>query len=72
VHEAIDESIELAYEDQNYTSEEPAKADKAQGIRFEVVRHPETKRCFMGGPPAVPRFHVLHAPPSRIVFALCP
>ncbi len=47
VQEATGESVELAYVDQGYTGEEPAKAAGEHGIRLEVVKRPETKRGFV-------------------------
>ena len=41
--------MELAYVDRGYTGEEPAEAAKAKanGIRLEVVKHPDTKKGFV-------------------------
>lgn len=39
--------VELAYVDQGYTGEEPAKAAHEQGITLEVVKLPEAKRGFV-------------------------
>src|SRR5205085_7118879 len=47
VQEATGESVELAYVDQGYTGERPAKEAEARGIRLEVVKHPESKRGFV-------------------------
>src|SRR5450759_3570712 len=47
VQEVTNEHVELAYVDQGYTSEEPAKAAREQGITLEVVRLPEAKRGFV-------------------------
>jgi transposase len=47
VKEATGESVELAYVDQGYTGERPAKEAKAHGMRLEVVKHPEAKRGFV-------------------------
>jgi transposase len=47
VQEASGESVELAYVDQGYTGEEPAKAAKEHGIRLEVVKQAEAKRGFV-------------------------
>lgn len=47
VQEATGESVELAYVDQGYTGERPAKEAEARGISLEVVKHPEAKRGFM-------------------------
>jgi transposase len=47
VQEATGGSVELAYVDRGYTGDEPAWAAKAQGIRLEVVKHPEAKRGFV-------------------------
>lgn len=40
-------SVELAFVDQAYTGEEPAKQATKQGIRLEVVKLPEAKRGFV-------------------------
>jgi transposase len=47
VQEATGESVELAYVDQGYTGERPAKEAQARGIHLEVVKHPEAKRGFL-------------------------
>ena len=47
LQEATGESVELAYVDQGYTGERPAKEAQAHGIRLEVVKHEETKRGFV-------------------------
>jgi transposase len=47
VQEATGESVELAYVDQGYTGERPAKEAEAHGMRLEVVKHPEAKRGFV-------------------------
>ena len=47
VQEATGESVELAYVDQGYTGERPAKEAEARGISLEVVKHPEAKRGFV-------------------------
>ena len=47
VQEVTNEHVELAYVDQGYTGEEPAKAARGQGITLEVVRLPEAKRGFV-------------------------
>ena len=47
VQEATGESVELANVDQGYTGEESAEAEKASGIRLEVVKHPSVKKGFM-------------------------
>jgi transposase len=47
VQEVTGESVELAYVDQGYTGEAPAQEAAAQGIRLEVVSHPEAKRGFV-------------------------
>ncbi|MBE7182052.1 MAG: IS5 family transposase [Terriglobus roseus] len=47
VQEATDENVDLAYVDQGYTGEQPAKAAAAHGIALEVVRLPEAKRGFV-------------------------
>ena len=47
LQEATGESVELAYADQGYTGERPAKEAQAHGICLEVVKHEETKRGFV-------------------------
>jgi len=47
VQEVTDEHVELAYVDQGYSGEEPAKAAQEQGIILEVVKLPEAKRGFV-------------------------
>ena len=47
VQEVTGESVELAYVDQGYTGERPAKEAQARGIRLEVVKHPKAKRGFV-------------------------
>jgi transposase len=47
VQDATGEAVELAYADQGYTGERPARDAEAHGIRLEVVKHPEAKRGFV-------------------------
>jgi transposase len=47
VQEATDETVEVAYVDQGYTGEEPAKAAQAKGIHLMVVKLEEAKRGFV-------------------------
>jgi transposase len=47
VQQITGENVELAYVDQGYTGQEPAKAAASQGIRLEVVRLSEAKRGFV-------------------------
>lgn len=47
VQEATGESVELAYVDQGYTGEDPAKEAEAHGMRLEVVKHEGAKRGFV-------------------------
>ena len=47
IQEASGESVTLAYVDQGYTGEAPAKAAKERGITLEVVKLPEAKRGFV-------------------------
>src|SRR5687768_2744490 len=47
VQDATGEAVELAYVDQGYTGEQPARDAKARGIRLAVVKHPEAKRGFV-------------------------
>jgi transposase len=41
------ETVELAFVDQGYTGDQPADDAAAHGIRLEVVKLPEAKRCFV-------------------------
>jgi transposase len=47
VQEETGESVTVAWVDQGYTGEDPAKAAEAHGIRLEVVKHTEAKQGFM-------------------------
>jgi transposase len=47
VQAATGESVELAWVDQGYTGEAPAKAARERGIELEVVRLPEAKKGFV-------------------------
>ena len=47
IQRVTDESVELAYVDQGYTGEKPAKAAAKEGIRLEVVKLPQAKRGFV-------------------------
>ena len=47
VQEATGETVEVAYVDQGYTGEEPAKAAQAKGIALIVVKLDEAKRGFV-------------------------
>ena len=47
MQEATGDSVDLAYVDQGYTGERPAKAAAAHGIGLEVVKLPEAKRGFV-------------------------
>jgi transposase len=47
VQEATGEAVDLAYVDQGYTGEPPARAAQAHGMALEVVRTPEAKRGFV-------------------------
>jgi len=47
VQKATDYSVELAFVDQGYTGDEPAKEAAAQCIKLEVVKHHEAKRGFV-------------------------
>jgi transposase len=46
VQEITGQSVKVAYVDQGYTGEEPAREAAAQGIELEVVSHTEAKRGF--------------------------
>jgi transposase len=47
VQEVTGRSVELAYVDQGYTGEQPARAAEREGIQLEVVRLSEAKRGFV-------------------------
>ena len=47
VQAATGESVEIAYVDQGYTGEDPARDAAAHGIRLIVVKHPHAKRGFV-------------------------
>ena len=47
VQEETGESVTVAWVDQGYTGEAPAKAAEAHGIRLEVIKHTEAKRGFL-------------------------
>ena len=47
VQDAAGESVDLAYVDQGYTGERPARAAATHGITLEVVKPPEAKRGFV-------------------------
>jgi transposase len=47
VQDATGESVELAYVDQGYTGERPAKDTAAHGIQLRVVKLPDAKRGFV-------------------------
>ena len=47
VQAATGESVEIAYVDQGYTGEDPARDAAAHGIRLIVVKHPQAKRGFV-------------------------
>ena len=47
VQAATGQTVELAYVDQGYTGEQPATEAAAQGIRLEVVKHPEGTHGFV-------------------------
>ena len=47
VQKATDYHVELAFVDQGYTGDEPAKEAAAQCIKLEVVKHTEAKRGFV-------------------------
>lgn len=44
---ATGDSVELAYVDQGYTGEQPAKEAAEHGIHLEVVKHQEARRGFV-------------------------
>jgi transposase len=47
IREATGDSVELAYVDQGYTGEQPAREAAEHGIHLEVVKHQEAKRGFV-------------------------
>lgn len=47
VQDVTGEAVDLAYADQGYTGEDPAKAAKANGMALQVIRAPEAKRGFV-------------------------
>ena len=47
IQEVTGDTVKLAYVDQAYTGETPAKAAAAEGIALEVVKLPEAKRGFV-------------------------
>ena len=47
VRQIIGESVELAYVDQGYTSENAALAAQKNGVQLEVVKHTKVKRGFV-------------------------
>ena len=47
VQDATGGSVELAYVDQGYTGDDPARDAEAHGIRLEVVKHAEAKKGFV-------------------------
>ncbi len=47
VQAATGASVEIAYVDQGYTGETPAKEAAAHNIRLVVVKHPEARRGFV-------------------------
>lgn len=47
VQAATGQTVELAYVDQGYTGEQPASEAAQQGIRLEVVKHPDGTHGFI-------------------------
>jgi transposase len=47
VQDATSDSVELAWVDQGYSGEEPARAADGWGIRLAVVKLPEAKKGFV-------------------------
>lgn len=47
IQQATGENVELAYVDQGYTGEEPARQAQAHGIRLEVVKLAAAKKGFV-------------------------
>ncbi|MCJ2104447.1 IS5 family transposase [Methylobacterium sp. E-041] len=47
IQAATGDTVDLAYVDQGYTGERPAKATRTHGIELEIVRLPEAKRGFV-------------------------
>jgi transposase len=47
IREVTGGTVEVAFVDQGYTGDAPAKAAEASGIRLEVVKHAEAKKGFV-------------------------
>lgn len=47
VQEVTGQSVEVAFVDQGYTGEDPARAAQAEGLQLEVVKLPEAKKGFV-------------------------
>jgi transposase len=47
VQAVVEEPVEVAFVDQGYTGDEPARAAAQAGIRLEVIKHHEAKRGFV-------------------------
>ena len=47
IQQATGQTVELAWADQGYTGEQPAKEAKAHGIELQVVKLPEAKKGFV-------------------------
>jgi transposase len=47
VQAVVEEPVQIAFVDQGYTGEQPARAATQEGIRLEVVKHHEAKRGFV-------------------------
>jgi transposase len=47
IQEVTGATVEVAFVDQGYTGEEAAQAAQEQGIRLEVVKHPEASKGFV-------------------------
>lgn len=47
VQEVTEESVQLAYVDQGYTSEEASADAETKGIRLEAIKHPGVKKGFV-------------------------
>ncbi|AJE21952.1 Transposase, IS4 family [Azotobacter chroococcum NCIMB 8003] len=47
VQKVTGESVEIAFVDQGYTGESPARQAEEHGIRLEVIKHTEVKKGFV-------------------------
>jgi transposase len=47
VQDVTEQSVEVAFVDQGYTGDEPARAARSQGMELQVVKLPEAKKGFV-------------------------